>query len=375
MATHDPTVRRLTALEKTASSGRVLNLLAIHRRMARNGSYPGQPFFENRKLDSAIILKHRIRPNEVELFVDPPVVATKVIVPLDFQDLRLGGRYFFLDQYDFEEAAHHTIGDRLQAGTRDRQILDILGDLPSLDPFLVREHLNRHGFRPSADYFSIAPSDISAMQAFVRREISGLMKMGGQGNAETGSLETEKLVRKLLSANVDEELEPLRHVLRLSENDYNDGLFAWRGFLYYKWVLDQLSSDLKLAIATLNSVRTLEPAGSEVGIEVRQAQIRVRRRMADIWQATRATLQIYEDAYAGMTEDQNAAAFRDFLLSAPTLFTQLGAQVGSLQSITGFVQNRFGIRERALIGASDLIALLRQFEVMLAGESETALAA
>lgn len=375
MATLDPTVRRLTALEKTASSGRVLNLLAIHRRMGRSASYPGRPFFENRRLDRAIILKHRVRPNEMELFVDPPMVATKVIIPLDLHDLRLGGRYFFLDQYDFEDAAHHSIGDRLLPGSRDRQILDILGELPSLDPFLLREHLDRHGFRPSADYFSIAPSDLATMQAFVRQELSGLMKMGSQASAGLESMETEKLVRKLLSANVDEELEPLRHVLRLSENDYHDGLFAWRGFLYYKWVLDQLSGDLKLAIATLNSVRTLESAGSETSVEVRQAQVRVRRRMADIWQATRATLQVYDQAYRAMTEDQNASAFRDFLLSAPALFTQLGSQVGSLQSITGFVQNRFGIRERALIGATDLITLLRQFEVMLASESKTAMAA
>ena len=45
--------------------------------------------------------------------------------------------------------------------------------------------------------------------------------------------QTAKLVQLLLTDEADERLEPLRLTLRLQGDAYREGIFAWKGFLYY----------------------------------------------------------------------------------------------------------------------------------------------
>jgi hypothetical protein len=56
----DRSIRRLTALENSASTARVLNLLATHRRFPDDEELAKNPFFKNKLLNRSIILKHRL---------------------------------------------------------------------------------------------------------------------------------------------------------------------------------------------------------------------------------------------------------------------------------------------------------------------------
>ena len=86
----DRSVRLLTALEGSASTARVLNLVATHRKFPDDPDLAQAPFFKNRLLDRCIILKHRLRPNEYSLFSTPRPTATKIMLPIDHSDLRSG---------------------------------------------------------------------------------------------------------------------------------------------------------------------------------------------------------------------------------------------------------------------------------------------
>ena len=68
--------RSLGALQRSASTSRVLNLLAVG--LANQGR-PGHfeaPFFSNRVLNNAIIVKHRLRKDDLFLFSDFRGTAT-----------------------------------------------------------------------------------------------------------------------------------------------------------------------------------------------------------------------------------------------------------------------------------------------------------
>ena len=62
--------RSLRGLEKTASTSRVLNLAAVSVRNIGNEEHAKTPLFKSGTLNSAVILKHRLRMDEVELFED-----------------------------------------------------------------------------------------------------------------------------------------------------------------------------------------------------------------------------------------------------------------------------------------------------------------
>jgi hypothetical protein len=138
--------RSLRGLEKTASTSRVLNLAAIAVKYAGDPEHAKEPLFHATNLGAAVIIKHRLRVDELENFDDMVRTATKLIIPFDRANLGLGGRALFVGENNWMERLADLRGsvDGLQ---RDAEVLHAIDELPSLDPFLLREHLKRRGFR------------------------------------------------------------------------------------------------------------------------------------------------------------------------------------------------------------------------------------
>src|SRR5258708_37450755 len=79
--------RSLRALERTASTSRVLNLAALSAKHANNPQHLAQPFFTAPALNAAVLLKHRLPASEAGLIHSRSRTATKLIVPFERNDL------------------------------------------------------------------------------------------------------------------------------------------------------------------------------------------------------------------------------------------------------------------------------------------------
>src|SRR5947199_7977277 len=139
----DRSVRSLSSLEG-ASTSRVLHLLAIADRWRDDPDYRTRPLFRSPVINSAIILKHRLRADETYLFEQSRMIATKIIVPFDPGDLHVGGRSCFVGQRGFDDALAKLGQCKNDDMKRDRMVLSLIDKVPSLDPFLLREHLKTH---------------------------------------------------------------------------------------------------------------------------------------------------------------------------------------------------------------------------------------
>ena len=360
----DRTVRRLTALETSASTARILNLRATHRMPNVEAEIAAAPFFQNRILDNSLILKHRLHPHEYCLFTTPKPSATKLLIPIDSSDLRLGARYVFLGQRDFEQVAEELFGADLRPGMRDREVLELLDPLPSLDPFLLREHLKRNGFSPAQPYFGLSEGDIQRMYDFVRKQVMALVNMSasGAGGGDATSPHAKRLVDKLLSNSMEDSFEPLKQTLKLSDQEYLDGVFSWRGFLYYKWVLGELGSSLRDVTTEIATIRTIGAKDSVADSYMPGAKKRIRREIGRIYVSVQDMLDIYDRAYAALTRDGQPMAFRGFLLEAPEMFTSLGEQLGAIQHIISFWRYRFPKNRQPMVSSSELMDIFLDFE-------------
>lgn len=356
--TSDRVIRRLTALQDTGSTARVLNLLTIRRRFRDHPDLARDPVFENRLLNQSIILKHRVRPGEAGLFAAPRFNATKVLIPIDPSDLRVGARSLFIGQLDFEAVAGALFGQGFVSGGRDRTVLELIDQLPSLDPFLLREQLRQHGFEPARAYFAVSEGDIQRMYEFVRQEISALVEMSDDG----GQVSTDRFVRKLLSTTPDNSFAPLKDVLGMGEREYEDGIFAWRGFLYYKWVM----SDVLRPIGEVaREIVAIQPRGfrdPDAAAYLREAKPRIVRALNAVATSVRETLGVYDRAYRGLTEGGRPAGFREFLLAAPDMFKALGVGLGAVQHIASFWRYRFPAGCPMIAPAAELMDLFLDFE-------------
>ncbi|MBX3482628.1 hypothetical protein [Phenylobacterium sp.] len=365
----DRTFRSLRGLEKTASTSRVLNLAALLVRNADNPAHAANPFFMADPLNGAVIVRHRLRAAEREGFTDHRYSATKLIIPFAREDLGLGGRSVFVAEKGWREAFEALRGD---AGDieRDAAVLEAIDELPSLDPFLLREHLKRRGFTISPSHFDISGPDLTRMQRFVGGEIAKLIELAYR-DAEGLEGNINRLVEALLVSKSDERLEPLRLTLRLEKENYQEGIFAWKGFLYYKWVLNTLWSQVKDVFAELMRAKVMGIIDSATRAEIEDTKIRLRTKLERQVRTVRNQLKIYDDVFAELTASGNASGFRDFLLKSPDMFLTLGEGCGLISHIATYWRYQFPHGRTLVADAGTLLDILQDFDAGL-GQEEAA---
>ena len=339
----------------------MLNLCAIAAAENLPPEHRTAPFFLSPVINEAIVLKHRLRADETDVFKKSRAVATKIIIPFERSDLRVGGRSFFVGQRGFESTLS-SVGNYMstEAMRRDVEVLRLIDELPSLDPFLLREYLRANGVTPAACYFAISEADQERMFHYAANEVRRLTTLasGGQGSQ---IVPTNRMVAALLSSEVGERLEPLRATLNLDPSEFNEGVFSWRGFLYYKWSLEEFWPGL---IAVLKDLKTIRPTGKVTAAdtaqidEARRTIIQgVKVRNEDV----RRIIGVYDKAYDSLIDHHNPKTFRDFLLNAPKLFLEMGEKVGAISHVTSFWQYRFPQQARRAVTAEELITILLDF--------------
>ncbi len=366
----DRTVRSLNSLGG-ASSNRVFNLIAITQAYEEDENSELAPLFMSRNLNHSIILKHRLRADEVDCFDTRRALVTKIIIPFERNDLKFGGRSIFVGQKGFEELLKEVGNYRDKTELRrDMNILKLLDAVPSLDPFLLREHLRVNDIHPDSRYFAISESDQQRMHDYAAQEVSRLTAMAsGKG---TMSAATSRMVAALLSSEVNEKLEPLRQTLGMAPSDFSEGVFSWRGFIYYKWCLDEYWPNLMRA---LRGIKAIVPAGMvsrDEKIFLEESKNTILRGAKANSMDIRRIIAEYDNAYSGLLDHQDPGKFRDFLMSAPKLFLELGDKMGAISHITSFWNYRFPAGAPRAAEAGELIAIFQDFSRGLAAELEQA---
>jgi hypothetical protein len=170
-----------------------------------------------------------------------------------------------------------------------------------------------------------------------------------------------RLVQKILSTAVDAETEPLRLTLRLEKKEYQEGVFCWRGFLYYKWTLAEAAPHVGRVVEQVASIRPRGTMSLETKTNLARSREVLRKSILSICGGCRKTLKIYDDAFASLTGGQ-PTAFRDFLLGAPALFTDLGERLGAVNHIVSFWNYRFPAGKPPVVTPDELTDIFNDFE-------------
>jgi hypothetical protein len=357
----DRTFRSLSALS-TASTSRVLNLLAISRAHGETKDFGTNPMFSSPILNSTIILKHRLRADEVHLMKSPRCIGTKVIFPFEKTDLRSGGRSLLVGQTGYEEmlreAGHY--GERYDFD-HDLKVLSLLDQIPSLDPFLLREHLRTNEIYPDSSYFEISDADQKRMFDYAAAEIRRLTNLAVSQGSHSRTDATARMVSALLFTEVDDKLEPLRMTLRLQPGEFREGVFSWRGFIYYKWSLVDFWPDLVKALRQLKTIVPLRSMDAEQRANITAAKQAILAGAKKGSNDIKKIIKIYDTAYDSLIAERDPRRFREFLLGAPALFLEIGEKMGALSHITSFWKYRFPEGAPRTVDCEELTTIFQDF--------------
>jgi hypothetical protein len=365
-------VRSLANLEATASTARVLNLVSVARESGMTGDYRQRPFFVSRPLNTCLLVKHRLRRDESYMVQSGSQVTTKIILPLNRDELGLGAQSVMVGQRGWKDAVKDLCAGDEEIFERDLHVLELLNDLPSFDPFLLREHLRRRNIDVAPCYFAISPADVEKMRGFVAEELSQLIMLAYDGQ-EAGDLDqTAKLVSTLLSTRIDAKLGPLRMTFGMDEETFREGVFSWKGFLYYKWSIADLRSQLTATMREIGKLSIVEPCDPDTAQIIERSRRRLKREIPPQHEAILNALSVYNAAFRDLTHNNNPRAFREFLIKAPEMFMDLGEKLGVISHITSFWRYRFPEGAKLVADGPGAFDLLRDFEVSMGIREEGA---
>jgi hypothetical protein len=321
-----------------AESSRVLNLSQIHKRWGAHEDYGARPLFENRILNRAIIVKHTPRPGELFEHVERRVKSTKVMLPLDRNDLSLGGFSGMVGQKDFSRIMSRHLGTGANhLDSRDEKVLGLIDQLPTLDPFLLYALLKSSGIDVCQVYFQLSDADRAAIQEEMAQAFRPLVLLcfpaGDRGDQAAGTF-----IDKILNFEESAEIDSLRAAFKLGPELFSAALFAWRGLIYYKWRTQRLDAALDAALIKMGALKLSEPGPGAARVERSRAKI---VKMAGAAAArVREINARYDAAFTDFVEERQADRFRQFLINAPSLFLICGQSMAIAEHIINFIETR-----------------------------------
>ncbi|MEZ5996649.1 MAG: hypothetical protein R3C25_12955, partial [Hyphomonadaceae bacterium] len=326
-----------------------------------------KPLFRCAKLNRALILKHALRPYERALFDRPEPHTTKIVFPYSPTELELGGTSVMIGEKRFDQLFRNAVGVNNSDTDFDAdfELLNLLHEAPSFDPFLLREQLRRIDREPARCFFEISNADTEGMLAYVASEIEPLTNLAFGASGRRAEKLSMRLAEKLMTDDGAQLLDPLRAALQMSDAQYREGVFAWKGFLYYRWLLGKLNARHETFAASFKACR-VSYAGRTKRSDIEALRESIMSRADSVlWRAGEALLD-YDNAFAALARGQ-PNVLRDFLLSAPGRFVALGEAIGAVEHLHSLWGFRFPGKGAPAAEADELLGMLEEFDRMFAG--------
>lgn len=253
------------------------------------------------------------------------------------------------------------LGVSVSSLERDVHVLEALDRIPSFDPFLLREYLRESDVDVDPCYFSISDADAERMFRFAQTEVQQLVSKAFGGMA-VRSTESSRLVTKLLNMGADTDVDLLREALRLDRATYREGLFSWKGFLYYKWNLEAHRGHVQRVAREVSKIKPTDVCSGAVTAEIEELKRRVLTGIRVKLRRAEHSLEAYDEAYARLVQHSDAKYFRTFLMEAPGVFREVGEHLSSVLHVVSFWDYRFPRKDALWAPSQDLIDILKEFE-------------
>lgn len=357
----------LKRIVQGGTSFRILDLYSIHRRFRHKSDHGNLPFFYNRRLNTAFLIKHTARKHERPYLVTDNPVVTKVIVPVTTSDLAMGGHSFFVEERGFEPKLREFIGQDSNelAYSHDLERLRDLAALPSFDPFLLSNRFRDHD-SPVADlYFNISDQDLEKMEGYVADQVADMVNLAF--NTVDVSLDDDgarqraiRFARYILAGEEDERFDQLQHALDLDEAKYRAAIFGWKGILYYRWRISDEKDALRRFLIAINDLVVTGMTQSERFMidEIRRDIISETRKR---WRSLQTIMAEYETEYGRFATGGDPRAIRHILLKAPEFFAELGHDLSAVSHVTTYWDYWCGRREEETMPARDAMDIFPGF--------------
>ena len=326
----------LRALSIRISSSRMVNLHQLWLDRPRDPEYESRPVFHQPLLNRSIIIKYNPKPGEPEFGLNNRLSVTKLILPLDVNNLGLGGQFLVASQPDFVERLQRAVDYSSHDFKRDHRMIRILDALPSFDPYLLDQATRHADMRIARCYLRLTKADFEHLNAFITAEMAPLIALVAPPSRFSGPRDNRLISLLLSNEDNAEALKVLGAALRMSKEQFSVALFSWKAILFYKWRMSGLGDRIKRTLTQIRDIRPAKRPSGQMSQALEEARRALLQQGQGLWRDCLGVEQGYDLAYDALIREGKPKGFRDFLLRAPGLCTQLGDELGRLDHLCAY---------------------------------------
>ena len=358
---------KLTFLKRGGSTSRVIDLVSIKERFGDTTGWSTDPMFFLSRLNKSFVVKHTLRAWERESLGGDRTSATKVIIPISDKDLSLGGHSIFVEDAQVERqlAEHLGVTTDHPNFKADVARLRALAELPSFDPYLLHEFFRRAGECIDECYFVISDDELRRITEYVAGQIDVLVRKAVGGSSDATTLaKSRKLAKVLFEDEESPQLVVLRDALRMTAKEYRDGVFGWKGTLYYSWRAGDCYAELAAFLKDLKGLRISGLTGEDRS-EMRSIIASIAQLSMGRWDRLKSRLDTYHQEFERFVQRGDPAALKSFMTRAPDLFVEMGEDIGRLQHVASYWKFWTKGRRTQAMPAQEAFDILPDFEAAL----------
>lgn len=327
----------------TSGSSRVLNCAAVYEQL-RGTEGTGGALFRTGVLNASVLIKDT-PPADMRLTGTPVDkqrrrrVGTKIYLPYDARNIYAGGLTVFYGTRDFEAAAANILDLRTnatrEAFTLDCYVLDMIDNVPSVSPFLLRDKFRIGRVQSSSLYFNVPPAEWAAIDGFVREQLLQLAR-SLYGSGGTSSREqVDRLLNLLWDLSEGEELQQLGRVFRIPDEQVLDTFFAWKGVIFYCYEYARRKEAIYALLRWLEEYKAMLDPRQKRDATVQSMILHLVRAISQVLMAVEGKLSRYQDGFNELfLKRADYEPFFKFLSGAQTYFQSIGIGLARLDHLT-----------------------------------------
>jgi hypothetical protein len=227
------------------------------------------PLFSNKYLNNTIILKviAQKRQHQRRTYT----TDTLIYFPYNAENIYEGGDSVLYSDAKRDAKLRHKCGfdpdDPAQQADveHDNRLLELLADIPTLDPFLLREKAMQMDIEGDINpvYFNLTQEEWSTFQAPIRDKIDALVRkaLGVTHNLETSDIadHVSNFLDKIWEARDIESIEGFVDSMEIPRERAPELFFAWKAICYYQARTRALEPSLKRLFQWIGDSRTALP--------------------------------------------------------------------------------------------------------------------
>ena len=329
-------------LKLESGASRVFNLLQITRAMRdtlKREPTTEELFFASRALNNVILIKEPNVAGEkgADPFDAPLPVRTKIYVPYNAENPYEGGQSSFTDEARFEEVLAYMVGKgRIDATSfeRDLRKLRTLEQMPSLDPFLLRDRFAMTGEQVNEAYFRLSEEDWRAIRAHMRERFVLIGRFATEGKADVPAATIDMLVDRIWEARNLEPLFPLLAAFGLPADRAGEFFYSWKGIGFFDYEFTRNTTKVR---AFSQWIQTAQPRGyadREEAEAIERGRAHVRARVRAMLGDTLQTLGEFNTSFDQLFRKRETAAnFSNFMLHSRRHFWRLGNNLNGIYHV------------------------------------------